>query len=50
MNVVGGGFVTIINYGSGGAAVEENFSILTEGGDNLITEDGRDLLTENAVT
>lgn len=50
MNGFGSGFVAIINYGSGGEAVEENFAILLENGNNLTTEDGSDLLTENAVT
>ena len=49
MNWIGSGFVSIINYGSGGQAVEEQFVILTESGLNLLAEDGRDLLTENAV-
>lgn len=49
MNWFGSGFITIIIYGSIGAAVEEKFSILTESGMNLLTESGSDLLTEDAI-
>ena len=49
MNWIGSGFVTIINYGTFGGGVEEEFSILTENNFNLTTESSSDLLTESAV-
>jgi hypothetical protein len=47
VNTWGGGFITIINYGTYGAAISEEFTITTENNVDLLTEDGKTLFVES---
>ena len=42
----GGGFITIIIYGTSSEAVEEANALLTQNGLNILTELSQDILTQ----
>ncbi len=47
MNVIGSGFIVILNYASYGGGAEDANTIDTETGQNILTEDSKDLLIES---